>query len=1115
MRKYIYLYVFVLFFQVLSDKTASVFASYSQNGVDGNISYNADIQDNKLHNKGSRPAIDYSTVDFNDYLPGVFRVKISYEHSAYFTGSSFTKNKSGAITTGLKDFDQLSQQYHIYDGRMIAEDLFDGDEKSSHNFSERHKEWGFHLWYEFRTADKSDLLHIVEHFQSLESVEVAQPVFRIISTTTDEFYETVDDNSVIDASKNQSVTNDARFMDQWNLHNIGQRGGISGVDISITDAWAIERGRNDVVVAIIDGGVQADHPDLALNIWKNADGLVGYNFADKTNDIVPSNHATHVAGIVSAVSNNEIGVAGIAGGCGDTKGVAIMVCQVFSDDRCDGFHMAPIFAADNGAAISQNSWTYAAPNVYDHLALDAIDYFNTYGGGNVMNGGITIFAAGNNGREDIYYPAAYKGTVAVASMNNLDEKASTSNYGDWIDISAPGVSILSTLANGSYGYSSGTSMAAPHVAGVAALIISNATTMMKASDVIDIMISTVDDHYVSNEQYAGKLGNGRINAYAALLAMQPEGYQPDEPVNNQPDKPEDEEQDDDEDDGANSPEIDYHFLRDGNWNDLNNWFADKDGDTPAITLPSPNNSIFISAKAISSDPVIIEVNGEIHIKPEGELITDELIIEPCESKTEKLVVYPNGMLTVADDLINKGGREAILIISDESGSGSIIHVSQHVQASYTYNNAHKIRKPWNTISIPLMNQNPDHQVIDGIAYTWNEPAQAWITVNHGAHNEGTDTSEGAGNCLDAGVGYLVGATAESSATTSVLSGVLTAGEFFFELSRLGNPDDSFAGFNLVGNPYPSGIDWNEDTGWEGRSNLDGKGSSQGVSFWSWNPQTGNYGAYNNSSHHDAGTNHVSRYINPMQAFWVQTDKHGSTFSVNNKARIHYSESNAEKATNVQPASIRLVVDNYTDNYSDDILLEFGHESFGGARKLFSLLPDAPSLYTKDEDYLMSIHFLQQPNLQPKLDLGFMAGIDAVHTITAHSIQGITEDVFLFDKQTGHRHNLSQRASYHFSASVNDDPDRFEIHFGEDIHTSVAENDLDEPEVYYTTGQLNIYNPWTSGTQVQVFNMAGACVAEFSTAAFAYHQNTFNVKSGVYVVKISTRDQQYATRIMAW
>jgi subtilisin family serine protease len=1134
MKKFIYLYFAFIYSLILWSGVSEIYAEGNGELVNGTFTSQVATYVNNTPKRGPRPPINVSELTPDDYNPGVFRVKFSSDSADDLTENIFSRNKSGIITTGIEDFDLLSQQYHIYDGRMVAENLFSASEKSVSTIHERHREWGFHLWYEFRTASKSDLLQIVDQFQSLESVEIAQPVFRVISEASEEFTEIDDAHEVSPYlnTKSQMATNDPRYIDQWNLQNNGQKGGVLGADISIPNAWNLERGRKEVVVAIIDGGIKIDHPDLAVNIWRDSDGNAGYNFADKTNNIVPTNHATHVAGIVSAVSNNEMGVAGIAGGCGNTSGVALMVCQVFSDNRSDGFHLAPIFAADNGAAISQNSWTYAAPNVYDHLALDAIDYFNTYGGGMVLEGGITIFSAGNRGREDKYYPAAYEGAIAVASTNNRDAKASNSNYGDWIDISAPGVSILSTLANDSYGYSSGTSMAAPHVAGVAALIVSNATTKMKASDVIDVIISTADDHYVSNEQYTGKLGSGRINAYAALMAIQPEGYQPDDSDNNQPDNPEDgyEEQDQDEDGeqvdeddsstSSGSPETEYHFLRDGDWNDLENWFADKDGETPVTklpltTLPSQNSTTFISAIAFSSDPVIIDGSGKLIIKPGGKLITDEVIIESCENQTESLVVYPGGMLTVAENFINNGGVEAILIVSDETGSGSIIHVSPDVQASYQYSNANKTQKPWNTISIPLMNQASGQQVINGTAYAWDEPGQTWIIVNDGTQTTDTNTPKYNGNSLEAGIGYLVSESSESVSTTSTLTGVLTGGEFSFVLSRLGQPDHSFAGFNLVGNPYPSGIDWKQENGWVGRSNLVSNGSTPGVSFWSWNPQTGNYGAYNNSSHNDAGTNQVSRYISPLQAFWVKADKHDTSFSVNQNARIHYPVTSEDKSAGDQFSSIRLLVDNYTNTYSDELLLEFGHASTGGAEKIFSMLPDAPSFFSVFDEDQMSILFLQQTMNHPKIDVGFMAGIDAVHTITAQSIQGIKEDVFLLDKQTGHRHNLSQHASYQFSASVNDDPDRFEIHFGEDLQTSVMEKDMDAPEIYYTSGQLHVYNPWTTIADVQVFNLAGSCVAEFTSAAFASHQNPFNGKSGVYVVKMTSQDQQFATRIMAW
>ena len=152
----------------------------------------------------------------------------------------------------------------------------------------------------------------------------------------------------------------------------------------------------------------------------------------------PEDHGTHVAGTVAAVTNNSTGVAGIAGGSGSGNGVRLMSCQVFSGTGSGGFDQASIYAADNGAAISQNSWGYTSVNVYEQAVLNAIDYFNANGGGNVMTGGITIYAAGNDNATGNWYPGCYSGSFSVAATNNKDVRSYYSNYGSWINISAPG-----------------------------------------------------------------------------------------------------------------------------------------------------------------------------------------------------------------------------------------------------------------------------------------------------------------------------------------------------------------------------------------------------------------------------------------------------------------------------------------------------------------------------------------------------------------------------------------------------------------------------------------------------------------------------------------------------
>jgi subtilisin family serine protease len=237
------------------------------------------------------------------------------------------------------------------------------------------------------------------------------------------------------------------------------------------------KGNSDVIVAIIDGGIDYNAcNDLAANMW---DGI-GFNFVNNSSTIIAHNHGTHVAGTVAAVTNNSVGVAGVAGGSGSGDGVRLMSCQVFTASSSGGFHIAPVYAADNGAAISQNSWGYVSAGIYSQPVLDAIDYFNAHGGGNALDGGITIFAAGNSNSSGQWYPACYSGAFSVAATNNQDKKAWYSNYDTWVDISAPGGEtnsvtargVLSTLNGNAYGYYQGTSMACPHASGTAALMAS-------------------------------------------------------------------------------------------------------------------------------------------------------------------------------------------------------------------------------------------------------------------------------------------------------------------------------------------------------------------------------------------------------------------------------------------------------------------------------------------------------------------------------------------------------------------------------------------------------------------------------------------------------------------
>jgi len=344
-------------------------------------------------------------------------------------------------------------------------------------FTERHRAFDLDLFYRVEFASNETPEEVVRSFMASDVVSVAELKF---------VYATLE------------VPNDARFNNQWGLRNAthpfpaGMR-----PDINVERAWEITRGHPSVVVAVIDNVVDATHEDLRPNLWVNAgeipangidddgngfiDDIHGWNFVNNGPFIAPVNqnedHGTHVAGIIAARSNNGVGIAGIAGGWGpgtteEERGASMMIFRAGSGAGISHGYEAIIYAADNGAAIVNASWGGASLTITDIMST-TVRYFSTYGGGDVMNGGLIIAAAGNNNDTHERFPAAIPGVLAVGSIQQDGHRSTFSNHGPWVRINAPGTAIQSTLPIGNrYGNLQGTSMAAPMVAGVAALVLS-------------------------------------------------------------------------------------------------------------------------------------------------------------------------------------------------------------------------------------------------------------------------------------------------------------------------------------------------------------------------------------------------------------------------------------------------------------------------------------------------------------------------------------------------------------------------------------------------------------------------------------------------------------------
>lgn len=290
--------------------------------------------------------------------------------------------------------------------------------------------------------------------------------------------------------------------------------------IHAEQAWQVNGGSHAVIVALVDTGVQLDHPDLQAQMWHNTaetlngidddgngmiDDIEGWNFFSNTND--PSddhNHGTHVAGIIAAVRDNQLGVAGAAD-------VTLMPVKVLGSDKSgpvSGVIEGIRYAMNNGADVINLSLSIPeASQAFEDIVNEA-----------AQRNIVVVAAAGNEGVDTVSFPAAFDNVIAVGATNQNDDLANFSNAGPGIELVAPGVGILSTIRDSQYGAMDGTSMATPYVSAVAALIRS-AEPNLTAAQIRDRLDATADD--LGDNGYDTFFGNGRINAARALGASDP------------------------------------------------------------------------------------------------------------------------------------------------------------------------------------------------------------------------------------------------------------------------------------------------------------------------------------------------------------------------------------------------------------------------------------------------------------------------------------------------------------------------------------------------------------------------------------------------------------------
>ena len=575
---------------------------------------------------------------------------------------------------------------------------------------------------------------------------------------------------------------------------------------------------------------------------------------------------------------------------------------------------------------------------------------------------------------------------------------------------------------------------------------------------------------------------------------------------------------------------------------LNNDSASKVNNDGLIALYTVNNlgtiqgdgmySIskdFVNSGTFSSEKGTIKMNGMAEqVMPESVAIYNTLVIDNAAGVIlnatqtniknldinlgKTLKVEASKTLTVTGSITNNGGTAGLVLKSTSAGTASLNHNSDDVPATMQrYISGNK--EDWHFLSAPVFNQVlagttwlPSGTYGNGTGYDlyiWNEPTPCWTYILNNTVAP-TWTSIHASLSFVKGRGYLYSTQALNP--TKEFIGLLNNGNVSYPITNTATSlDPTVRGFNLVGNPYPSSMDWKSTLGWS-RSNLVESGG--GYDMWIWNPASNNYGVYNSLS--SAGTNGVTQYIAPTQGYFVRAATSGNIGTSNAVRNNNGANSWMRLKKTISENLIVRFSSNETYGY-DEVLLQFGYpKNEPGAFKLFSRNDEAPSAYFTDLNNDLSVRYLTSTAENKSVPINFKAGKDGNYSLSIGVDSADFGILFLEDKKTKKIIDLKANPKYEFKATLKDVEDRFIIHFAPVEHET---EDL-AAKIYYKDKKVCIDLTLIEGvTDVKIFDLLGKLLINKKVDGSSIHQFDVNPKYAVYIVKLTNKKKIVTRKVL--